>query len=334
MPELMLSVVIPVYCEETLIRESLATIHDTLQALDISCELIVIDDGSTDDTWEQVIKLQEAIPILRAQRFSRNFGKESAILAGLSLAKGQAVIVMDSDLQHPPALIPQMVELWQASDADIVETVRMRPAGESVVRKLGARIFYTLMYALTDYDLSRMTDYKLMNRRVVDAWLALGEYNRFYRGLVAWLGFKRVEISFTVPARPDGTTSSWSLRALTKFAMQAIVSFSSRPLQVITFAGIGFFVFAVFMALRVGQQMLNGSAISGFATVILLQLIIGSLMMLGMGIIGVYIATIYNEVKGRPHYIVRDAFDMQDDETSELSTASIASMSSSEDEAQ
>lgn len=300
-----LSVVIPVYHEGDLIEKALPAIDTHLQQTGISYEMIVVDDGSSDDTWDKLRGLQAQLPHMQARRFSRNFGKESGILAGMQAARGRAVIVMDGDLQHPPELIPQMVQIWQTTDADVVETVRQRQKDESIIRKLGARLFYAALYLLTDYDLSRMSDYKLLDRRVVDAWLELGEYNRFYRGLVAWLGFKHIEITFTVPQRPGGR-SSWSVKRLVNFALQAIVSFSSRPLQLITLAGLGFCVFAVLMALRVIQQVLAGTAISGFATVILLQLIVGGIMMLGMGVLGLYIAAMYTEIKRRPHFIIRE----------------------------
>jgi glycosyltransferase involved in cell wall biosynthesis len=236
-------------------------------------------------------------------RLSRNFGKELALCAGLERARGDAVIVMDGDGQHPPTLLPDMVRLWQTTGADIVEAVKTNRGKESLSGKLGALLFYVILNKLAGVNLKGASDFKLMNRRAIDAWLQMEERNVFFRGMTAWLGFTRVQIPFEVSGRVGGQTG-WSFLRRFELALIGISAFSSLPLQFVTVAGSVFFAFSIIFGVYTLVLQIAGRSVSGFATVILLLLIIGSLLMISLGIIGQYLARIYEEVKHRPRYVV------------------------------
>jgi glycosyltransferase involved in cell wall biosynthesis len=301
---LLLSIVIPLYREGASLANTLRETAQAIDALDFRYEVILVDDGSPDNTWQVVVAQCQLDSHLKGIRLSRNFGKEAALAAGLEHACGNAIIVMDGDLQHPPALIPSMLKQWQ-DGADVVEAVKQSRGRESLYSKARAGVFYQVFSRLTGYDLRGASDFKLMDRRVLEAWRKMGERNLFFRGMNAWLGFKRVQIPFNVLDRASGE-SGWSLLQLTRLAITAVTSFSSVPLQLITFAGASFAVFALALGSQTVYLKMTDRAVDGFTTVILLLLVIGSAMMLGLGIIGTYIARIYEEVKGRPRYIVAE----------------------------
>ena len=297
-----ISVVIPAYCEEAQLPLVVRAVDSELDALELPYEILVIDDGSTDQTWTVLQDLCTTHPKLRGMRLSRNFGKEAALSAGLNEVYGEAVIVMDGDMQHPPSLIPKMVESWRAGRGDIIEGVKQDRGNERLAATLGAKAFYSLSSWLSGYDLHGSTDYKLLDRRVVDHWRALGERNLFFRGIVAWLGFERASIPFSVPDRAGGD-SRWSFFNLLVLAGTAVTAFSSFPLRLVTLAGLAFLAGAFVMTLNTLYQWASGVDVSGFATVIILLLIIGSTVMVALGIIGEYVARIYEEVKQRPRYV-------------------------------
>lgn len=300
-----LSIIVPAYNEGRGIGRALRDIHAHAASTGLPFTLIVVDDGSSDGTWDVVRALAHELAGLRAIRLSRNFGKEGALAAGLDAARGDATILLDADLQHPPHLIPQMVRLWETGQWDVVEAVKADRGREPWLQRLAARTFYRTARALTGYDLQDASDFKLLDRRVVESWRRLGERETFFRGLVAWLGYRRTYVSFEVPPRPEGR-SRWSFAGLSALALQAVTSFSAVPLQAITLFG----VLTLLLALVVGVQALRlwyeGMALPGFTTVILLQLIIGGFLMMSLGIIGTYIARIYEEVKGRPRYVIQE----------------------------
>lgn len=302
------SIVIPVYREGDHLRSVITSIHRELENINESYEIVLVDDGSPDNTWALLKEAFNHYPMLRAVRLSRNFGKEYALCAGLEIAKGEAVIVMDGDLQHPPHLIPKMVGIWRESNADVVEAVKIYRGKESIIGKLGARLFYTTLNKLSGYNLRGASDYKLLDRKVVDAWLKMGERSVFFRGMTAWLGFRRVQIPFEVPKRVGGQ-SRWSIFQLIKLAITGVTAFSSLPLHFVTFSGGIFLIFAVVLGIQTLFMKLTGKAVDGFTTVIILLLVIGSLLMISLGIIGLYIARIYEEVKTRPRYIVLETLD-------------------------
>ncbi len=304
----LISIVIPLYNEGSHLSALLSDLKTALQQTGCPFELVLVDDGSPDDTWERIKDETQTFPSLRAVRLSRNFGKELALCAGLERARGDAVVVMDGDGQHPPSLLPVMVEKWRTSGADIVQAVKTKRGSESLTGKLGALLFYLILNKLSGFELKGASDFKLMNRKVADTWLAMRERNVFFRGMTAWMGFTTVQIPFEVVARRGGK-SSWSYLRRAKLALIGITTFSSFPLHLVTFAGVIFFLFAVGLGIQTLYLKLAGRAFTGFATVILLELIIGSLLMISLGIIGEYLARIYEEVKGRPRYVITESIE-------------------------
>lgn len=302
---LRLSLVVPAYQEEATITDSLGAIAAAARSTGLPFELIVVDDGSHDGTWEAVGAAARAIPEIVGVRLSRNFGKEGAISAGLDQASGDASIVLDADLQHPPSLIPEMVRLWREEEWDVVEGVKSDRGAEATSHRLLTRAFYWVASRLTGHDLQDASDFKLLDRRVVDEWRRLGERVTFFRGLVSWLGFRRTHVFFTVPPRESGG-SRWSLGGLTSLAIHAVTSFSALPLQIVTVLGFVTLLVGAGLAVQALRLWYNGDALPGFTTVILLELMIGGFLMISLGIIGIYIARIYDEVKGRPRYVIRE----------------------------
>ena len=307
MKDFLLSIVIPVYNEESQIYSNISVIHDLLTESKIKHELILVDDGSKDSTWPELSRLSDTLHEVRAFRLSRNFGKESALCAGLEHASGDACVIMDSDLQHPPELIVKMIGQWEQG-YDVVEGVKTSRGKESFINKIGARTFYKLLKQLSGLDLNNASDFKLMDRKVVDAWRQMGERMTFFRGMSAWVGFKRISIPFDVPPRKTGVTK-WSVFKLFKLAVNAITSYSSAPLHIVTLIGFLFLIGSFIMGIQTLYMKLSGIAFSGFTTVILLLLIIGSTLMISLGIIGTYIARIFDEVKLRPRYILSESIE-------------------------
>ena len=307
------SVVIPVHNEADQIAQNLSLIHAEASKTGLPMEMIVIDDGSTDNTWQALEKMTEQIPEVKALRFSRNFGKESAICAGMAYSTGQACIVLDSDLQHPPDLIPEMVRLWRDEHWDIVEGIKRTRGTEPMINRIGARFFYRTLSRLSGYDLYGSSDFKLLDRKVIDAWLDMRERNTFFRGMITWLGYRRKQITFSVPRRRL-TQSRWSFFGLFRLAVIAITAFSSLPLHVVTVLG-GMFLLGA--AVFSGYALLlyfAGLAFPGFTTVIILELVIGGVLMISLGIIGTYIAQIYQEVKYRPRYVIAETLTSHTDD--------------------
>jgi glycosyltransferase involved in cell wall biosynthesis len=304
----LVSVVIPLYKEGSHLGVFLSDLKSALDQTRHPFEIVLVDDGSPDDTWERIKDEARTLPNLGALRLSRNFGKELALCAGLERARGDAVVVMDGDGQHPPSLLPLMIEKWDMSGADMVQAVKIKRGRESLAGKLGALVFYLILNKLSGFELKGASDFKLMNRKAVNAWLAMRERNVFFRGMTAWMGFSTVRIPFEVAARRAGK-SGWSYFKRWKLALVGITTFSSFPLHLVTFAGVIFFLFAVGLGIQTLYLKLAGRAFTGFATVILLELIIGSLLMISLGIIGEYLARIYEEVKGRPRYLVTEAIE-------------------------
>lgn len=297
----MLSVIIPAYNEQENIPAASQRLGEILNPV-TDYELIFVDDGSKDRTWEIISDLAENDSHIRGLRFSRNFGKEGAIFAGLKAAVGDCVAVIDCDLQHPPELLPKMYAAWQGG-AEVVEAVKASRGKESLVYKLFAKSFYRMMKNSSNINLDGASDYKLMDRKVVDALNEMPERLTFFRALSSWVGFKTERIEFDVAPRNAGKTK-WSFKKLFKFALSSITSFTNLPMQIITVSGILFFIFAFILGIQTIVNFCMGNSANGFSTVILLILIIGSIIMLGIGIIGYYLSKIYEEIKCRPRYIV------------------------------
>jgi len=306
--EVEISVVLPCFNEEKHIISSLKTVASQLSFVTDSFEIIVVDDGSRDETWELLSLGVVDLPYLRCFKLSRNFGKEFALCAGLEQAQGKAVIVMDSDMQHPPFLIPEIIEKWRNSNAEIIECRKRFRGNESLIKKTGSGLFYTIINKLTGFELKNATDFKLIDRKVVEAWRKMPEKQTFFRGMTAWLGFKKIIIEFDTAERIEGE-SKWSLIDLLKLGTNAVVSFSSLPLRIVTIFGGIFFLFSIILGAQTLYYKIFDKSVTGFTTTILLLLIIGSLILLSLGIIGEYIAAIYNEVKERPRYVLSDVIE-------------------------
>ena len=300
-----LSLVIPLYQEGSHIKNSVDVIKKVLIDNKISYEFILVDDGSKDNTWEEIERMSIQDDKITSIRLSRNFGKEAALCAGLEYAKGDMVLVMDGDLQHPPSLIPEMVHAWREEGYDLVEGVKNSRGKEKAIYKLSAKLFYYIIYKTSDVDLYKASDFKLMDRKVVEAWKKMPERAVFFRGMSAWLGYKRKQIGFNVAERVKGS-SKWSLSRLIRLAANAITSYTSVPLHIVTVLGIVMFIGTIILGIQTLFMKFSGRALDGFTTVILLLLLIGSSIMLSLGIIGIYLTKIYKEVKGRPRYLIRE----------------------------
>lgn len=300
-----ITIVIPVFMEGEFLTQLLDAIRKEMGVVREDYEVILVDDGSTDNSWEVISGESRRDPRVRGLRLSRNFGKEAALCAGLNAAAGEAIITMDADLQHPPSLLPEMIRIWRSGEANIVEAVKREGSRESLWVRLRRRAFGTTMQGLSGFDLKDASDFKLIDATVRSAWREMGENNVFYRGMIAWLGFKRVHLPFVVPQRVSGR-SHWSFRQLARLGLMSLTAFSNLPLRIAGLMGVAFLIFALVLGVYAVVLKLKGAAVSGFTTVIVLQLLIGSGMFLSLGILGEYVARIYDEVKCRPRYVVSE----------------------------
>lgn len=298
----MLSVIIPAYNEEKIIWKAAGEVSWHLKEAEIEYEIIFIDDGSKDRTWETICRLSEESDKIRGIAFSRNFGKESAIFAGLDKAQGDCVAVMDSDLQHPPEKLVEMYHLWQQG-YEVIEGVKESRGEESPWHAFGARCFYKLMGKAIHMDMSKASDFKLLDRKAVNVLLNMQEKQAFFRALSSWIGFTTASVQFEVQERECGE-SKWSTWALVKYAVSNLASFSAAPMQIVTILGGIMLFFSLILGGIALVQKFQGIALEGFTTVIIIQLFTGSMIMISLGIIGYYIAKIYEEIKGRPRYII------------------------------
>lgn len=298
----MLSVILPAYNEEKMLGKAANVISKILEDAKIPYELVFVNDGSKDNTWNEIEKASAANPNVVGIHFSRNFGKESAMFAGLANARGECCAVMDCDLQHPPEILVEMYRLWEQG-YEVVEAVKRSRGKESIFHKASAGMFYKLISKAVKIDMSRASDFKLMDRKAVDALLAMPEKNAFFRALSSWIGYNTISVEFDVQEREEGE-SKWSTWSLIKYAITNIVAFSAAPMQIVTVAGVFVFLLGVVMGIQTLVKFCMGHAVEGFTTVILLLLIIGSIIMISLGIIGYYISKIYEEVKGRPRYLI------------------------------
>ncbi len=303
----LLSIILPSYNEEQNIANTAKVLGELLEKEQIDYELVFVSDGSKDKTYEEILKVAEKNPKIKGAEFSRNFGKEASIFAGLQIACGDACIVMDCDLQHPPQVIPQMWNLWQQG-YEVVEGIKSSRGKESLGYKMSAGIFYKIMSKLIKMDMNASSDFKLIDRKVVNVLLELKERNTFFRALTFWAGFHTTTVEYEVQERQFGE-SKWSLVSLMKYAITNATSFSTLPLQLVTVMGVVSILFSFILAIQTLVKYLTGTAVEGFTTVILLILIIGGFIMLSLGVIGHYIARIYEEVKGRPKYIISKVTD-------------------------
>ncbi|MFJ3305624.1 glycosyltransferase family 2 protein [Streptomyces sp. NPDC086549] len=304
---MLISIVAPCYNEEDVIErfhDHVQQVADELLRLGHDMEFVYVDDGSRDRTLAVLKRLADLDSRVRYVSFSRNFGKEAALLAGLRNASGDSVVVMDSDLQHPPELIKRMVDLReQGYDQVIAKRTR---SGDRITRTFTARLYYRLVNRLVDVELvDGVGDFRLLSRRVVDAILALTEYNRFSKGLFAWVGFPSTTFEYENAVREHGR-SSWSLRGLLNYGIDGLLSFNNRPLRAALYLGVALLLCAgAYTAWIVGAALVNGVETPGYVTIITAVTALAGVQMTMLGVIGEYTGRIYYEVKGRPHFLVK-----------------------------
>lgn len=301
----MLSVVIPAYCEEEMVPVAAREIGRILQETHIEYELVFVDDGSKDATWEKISEAAREDFHVRGARFSRNFGKEAAIFAGLQQSRGDCVACIDCDLQHPPEKLVEMYRLWEQG-YEVIEGVKSDRGKESVIHRAFTKLFYNIISRATKVDMTRASDFKLLDRKAVNVILTMREKRAFFRALSSWVGFRTTEVSYEVQERTAGE-SKWSTWSLMKYAVSNITSFTAMPLHLVTVFGMITLAVSVIMGIISLVQKFMGIALGGFTTVIILLLFIGSLIMISLGIIGYYVGNIYEEIKDRPRYIIADS---------------------------
>ena len=300
----LISVVAPIFNEGPGVERFVRRTTEVLGAARLRYELILVDDGSSDDSWDRIARQSLVDGRVRGLRLSRNFGKEAALLAGLEHADGDAVVVIDSDLQHPPSAIPAMVRRWR-DGAQVVEAVKRNRTGQGLVGRLGGRLFNQAFTGLTKVDLVDATDFRLLGRPALDALLRMPEHSSFFRGTSSWIGFRRSTVEVDIDHR-EGGASRWTLRSLFRLAVNGLTSFTSAPLHLVTIVGLGFAAFAVLLGAQTLIRWLRGGSVAGFPTVILLLLVLGTFILLGLGVIGEYLARIHEEVRGRPRYLIQE----------------------------
>ena len=303
-PVPLLSVVVPLYGEARVLPDFLARLGTAMESLACDYEVVLVDDGSTDGTFQDIVSFHDRDQRIRGVSLSRNFGKEAALLAGLEHAMGDAVVTIDGDLQHPPEAIKAMVAAWRGG-ADIVHGVKSDRANEGVLRRSFSRLFNRMFQRMTGVVLADASDFKLLDREVVRLLCErFPERERFFRGLTAWLGFQQAFVPFQVGSGGD-RQSRWSFFGLAAYAIDSLTAFSSLPLQLVPLLGVLMLFISVVLGAEALLSRLAGSAVSGFATLEITLLFVGSLIMIGLGVVGRYLASIYNELKHRPIYVVR-----------------------------
>lgn len=299
----LLSVVAPVYNEEALIGAFINRVRSAVAEYD--WELILVDDGSRDGTTDVLRAVAAEDPRIKVVLLSRNFGHQVALSAGLEHAQGECIVMLDSDLQDPPELIPTLVNEWVAG-SDVVAAVRTTRAGETVFKLRTAELFYRFFRWLSDVDLAENSgDFRLLDRRALDALLAMPERNRFIRGMAVWVGFRQTAVGYERDARMAGETK-YPLRKMLRFAADALLSFSSRPLQLATYLGFAVSILAFVATIAVVILRLSHHYLPGFSMLTIIVLLLGGVQLIAIGVLGEYLARIYDEVKQRPLYLVRE----------------------------
>jgi glycosyltransferase involved in cell wall biosynthesis len=316
MQSIEISLVVPMYNESECIDEFFSSVIPVLDRVSSSYEIVCVNDGSSDDTLARLLAVQKRASEVVVIDLARNFGKEAALSAGLDHARGAAVVPIDADLQDPPALIEEFVRLWHEG-YEVVYAQRRARKGESLFKLKSAEMFYRAINKMSDVRIPPNTgDYRLMDRRVVDALQRLPERTRFMKGMFAWVGHRQIAVEFDRDPRHQGTTK-WNYAGLWRLAIDGITSFSSRPLKVWTYIGVGVATLALVYALfLVARVLVTGIDVPGYASLIVVVLMMGGLQLMGIGILGEYIGRIFEEVKQRPVYLVRERFrvDGEDDE--------------------
>ena len=300
----MLSVVIPAFNEQEMVPAAAEQIDGILSRAGIPHELIFIDDGSRDATWAEIRAESERRDTVRGVHFSRNFRKEAAIFAGLQAADGDCVAVIDCDLQHPPEKLVEMFRLWEQG-VEVVEGVKTDRGEESLAHRVAAKTFYRLISEATHIDMTRASDFKLLDRKAVNVLLSMREKRAFFRALSSWIGFRTAEVPYEVRERAAGE-SKWSTWLLIKYALSNITAFTSLPLHLITGCGAASFLAALIVGIVSIVRLAMGRVVTGLTGAVILLLFLSGLIMVGLGIIGYYLGNIYMEIQDRPRFIVSE----------------------------
>lgn len=303
------SIVVPMYNEQEslgILYQELNRVTDTIK--DYEFEYLFVNDGSKDNTLQEIQKLAAADERVHYVSFSRNFGKEAALYAGLSNADGDYIATMDADLQDPPSLLPQMLAMIESQDCDNVATRRVNRKGEPPIRSFFARCFYKLMRRLSNIDIADgARDYRLMSRVMVDSILSVSEYNRFSKGIFAWVGYDTKWLEFENVERSAGETK-WSFWKLVRYSIDGIINFSNTPLQISSYLGMILTIVSfIAIIVEVIRALVFGDPVAGWPSLVCIITFIGGIELFCMGIMGQYIAKTYMEVKRRPHYIIKES---------------------------
>ncbi len=301
-----LSLVVPCFNEQEAIPLFYQETTSVLEKIHCDHEILFVNDGSKDHSLQVIQTLTGKDPRVKYLSFSRNFGKEAAMLAGMKYATGDRVVIMDVDLQDPPALLPEMIDAIEKEGYDSVATRRVSRNGEPILRSIFARIFYILIHKLSDADIvDGARDYRMMTRQMVDSILELNEYHRFSKGIFGWVGYETKWLDYENIERVAGETK-WSFWKLLKYALEGIIAFSTLPLRVVSFFGLAFSGFAFLLLLVIIlRKMLWGDPVAGWASTMSVIILVSGLQMIFLGIMGEYLARTYMETKGRPKYFVK-----------------------------
>ncbi len=323
-PAVLLSVVVPLYCEASNLDQLFARLEEVLNRLGHSYEIVCVDDGSSDETVLGLKRHRQRNPHIKIVALSRNFGKELALTAGIDYACGSAVVPIDADLQDPPELIEALVAKWREG-YDVVYARRRSRLGETWLKRATANAFYRVMERMSKVPIPRDTgDFRLLDRRVVDVLKQLPERTRFMKGLFAWVGYRQAEVVYDRAPRYSGETK-WNYWRLWNFAIDGIVSFSVAPLRIWSYVGIVFasisLLYGSFLLVR---TLLSGNDVPGYASLMVAVLFLGGVQMMSLGVLGEYLGRVYEEVKGRPLYLVRDAYGIGDSAQSDLNQADLS----------
>ncbi len=300
-----LSIIVPVYNEQEVLPEFTEKLFQALRKSNILFEIIFVDDGSRDNSFEMINNLSQSDERIQGLRFSRNFGKESAMLAGLEHARGDCAIIMDGDGQHPPELIPDMISAWKIQKADVVRAVKKDRACDGLISRLRAGLFNSVMNRATGLDMTDASDFQLLDRKVINVILSMREKKRFFRAMSIWTGFKSVKIPFSVSPRLAGQ-SKWNSWQLARLAFDGLTSYTSKPLSFVMVIGLSGVLFSIILGAQAVWSWLQGVAVSGWTSMTILILFFGSANLLSIGMVGMYLARVFEEVKARPHYIVSE----------------------------
>lgn len=300
-----ISIIIPCYNEQEMVNICHKSVSDVIDSLPYDFEVIYVNDGSRDNTYSLLQDVQKQDKRVMVINLSRNFGKEAAMTAGIDFATGDAIIILDADLQDPPALVPELIKLWKEHDADVVYGQRVTREGETWFKKFTARAFYRIINFISDIDIPRNTgDFRLMNRRSVDALKTLKERHRFLKGMFAWVGYRQIPLQYNRAPRAAGSTK-WNYFKLLDFALEGITGFSITPLRIASFCGfvISLLAFA-FGGYILFDTLFFGTSVAGYPSLMIVVTFLSGIQLLSIGILGEYIGRIFGETKGRPLYFI------------------------------